>query len=154
MFKRLFILMVLFFSACAPAATDVEDARGALYAFFNSLNKGQYAEAVALYGGEYTVLADDNPELDPSDHTALWKNACTINGFQCLSVRTAIVKEMNTDEYVFIVEFNTADGDLFIWDPECDEINVDVPPFSLFEYQVKKNADGEYVVLDLPVYVP
>lgn len=152
--RRFFILMVLFLSACTTATDDVDHAREALFAFFNSLDQGRYAEAVELYGGEYEALVDDNPELDPGNHASLWKHACTVNGFQCLSIRTAIVKETSADEYVFVVEFNTADGGLFTWDPECDEIKVDVPPVSLFEYHVKKNADGKYVVLDLPVYVP
>ncbi|NUQ86747.1 MAG: hypothetical protein HUU11_18770 [Anaerolineales bacterium] len=148
------MLMALFLSACAPVSNDAEPARQALVAFFDSLNQGQYAEAAESYGGDYEVLIYHNPTLDPDDHAALWMNACTINGAQCLPVRTATLKEQFGDEYVFVVEFSNPDGTLFVLGPCCGGSETDFPPVSQFEYRVQKTADGKFVVLDLPVYVP
>ncbi len=105
MYMRFFILIALFLSACVPVNGDVEQAQQTLVAFFDSLNQGQYAEAVELYGGDYEVLTDNNPSLDPSDYVALWKNACTINGAQCLPVRTATLERKVGDVCLFIVEY-------------------------------------------------
>ncbi len=117
--------------------------------FFNALNKGEYEEAAELYGGSYEALISMNPDLDPNDHAALWKNACEVNGFQCLSVRQiSFRRETKEGEYVFAVTFNAADGSLFVQQAE-DGLSV-----SEFEYRVLEGADGVWRVMDLPPYVP
>ncbi len=154
MYMRFFILIALFLSACVPVNGDVEQAQQTLVAFFDSLNQGQYAEAVELYGGDYEVLTDNNPSLDPSDYVALWKNACTINGAQCLPVRTATLERKVGDVCLFIVEFSNPDGTLFVLGPCCGGSETDFPPVSQFEYRVQRTTDGKFVVLDLPIYIP
>jgi hypothetical protein len=154
MFKRYFLLLILILGACAPAGDATDRARKTLVAFFDLLNQGQYAEADELYGGDYEVLIYYNPALDPGDHAALWRNACTINGAQCLPVRVATLKEQSGDEYIFTVEFNNTDGTLFVLGPCCGATENEMPPVSEFEYRVQKAADERFVVLDPPVYVP
>lgn len=151
---RLLIVMALFLCSCLPPSDETDQARQALVAFFDLLSQGQYAEADELYGSDYEVLMYYNPTLDPSDHAALWGNACTINGAQCLPVRAARLKEQAGDEYIFTVEFSNPDGTLFVLGPCCGATETEMPPASQFEYRVQKTADGKFVVLDLPVYVP
>jgi hypothetical protein len=124
--------------------------------FFERLSAGWYQEVSPLYGGSYQVLVDNNPGLDPQDHAALWKNACTANGFQCLRVRSARLLE-NVEaqaEYRFLVEFSTPDGELFVRGPCCGASETDMPPESEFLFTVVRREDGAYRVQDLPVYVP
>jgi hypothetical protein len=144
----------LFLGACFPVNTDAEQARQTLVTFFEALNQARYEDAIDLYGGSYEIMIDHNPILDPDDHIALWKNACTINGAQCLIVRSSTLKEINGDEYVFIIEFSNPDGTLFVLGPCCGGSATDFPPVSQFEYRVQKMSDGKFVVLDLPIYVP
>jgi hypothetical protein len=150
--KSAFLIMVALAvslsGACAPTIGDSEQAQKNLVAFFEFLNQGDYDKAVELYGGSYEVLIDLNPTLNPDDRSALMKNGCEINGFQCLTVRTADFKGKTVKgEYIFIVHFNDADDNLFI------QQTPDAPPVFIFEYRVLRGEDGTYRVLDLPVYV-
>ncbi|MEW5941620.1 MAG: hypothetical protein AB1750_18290, partial [Chloroflexota bacterium] len=121
----------------------------AVSAFFDALNKGQYDQAAEWYGGDYESLAAMNPDLDPNDHAALWKRACEVNGFQCLTVRfISFHEETERGEYVFIVGFNAPDGSLFV------QQAGDGSSVSEFGYRVLAGADGVWRVIDLPVYVP
>jgi hypothetical protein len=155
MFKRYFLLLVLLLGACAPAEDATDQARQTLVAYFDALNQADYERTIDLYGGSYEGMIDSNPSLDPNDHLALWKNACTINGNECdLLVRTMTFKERTGDEYSFIIEFKNPDGTLFTLGPCCGGSATDHPPVSEFEYRVKKLSSGTFVVLDMPVYVP
>lgn len=155
MFKRYFLLLVLILSACAPAEDAADQARQALVAYFDALNRADYEATVELYGGSYDGMIDSNPSLDPNDRPVLWENACTINGNKCdLLVRTMEFKERRGDVYSFIVEFNNPDGTLFVLGPCCGATETEMPPVSQFEYRVMKTTDGKFVVLDMPVYVP
>jgi len=74
-------------------------AHNILLQFFDHLHVGRYEEAVNLYGGDYQLLVDQNPETDPADHAALMKNACMYNGYQCLKVKLAgIERKPSPDE--------------------------------------------------------
>ncbi|NWG34072.1 MAG: hypothetical protein HXY42_06485 [Chloroflexi bacterium] len=155
MFKRCFILLVLFLSACAPSKGETEQAHETLAAYFDALNQADYEMVIELYGGSYEGMINSNPSLDPDDRLALWKNACTINGNKCdLQVRTMTFGEGTDDTYSFIVEFNNPDGTLFTLGPCCGARAGDFPPVSEFEYRVRKLSSGKFVVLDMPVYVP
>jgi hypothetical protein len=139
-----------------PAPADQELALESLTSFFDHLSAGRYEEASQLYGGSYEVLIATNPALDPQDHAALLRNACTTNGFQCLRVRSARA-EMHVAsrmEFRFMVEFSTPDGRLFIRRQCCGASETDMPPQSEFLFTVTMSKDGEYRVQDLPVYVP
>ena len=122
--------------------------------FFSNLVQGDYQSAAGLYGGSYEILVADNPALDPDDHVGLWKNACVVNGFQCLAVRTVTFNELNQKGvYIFTVEFNNPDGRLFELGACCGETPTTPPQFQ-FEYRVVESDEEIFLVLDLPVYIP
>ena len=139
MFKKYFtmiinILVVLLLGSCATNTSKQEQARQALQVFFECLAGGEYEAAVALYDGSYETLVSFNPVLSPNDQAALWQSGCQANGLQCLTVRTALFKEVsNTGEYIFTIEFNAHDGSLFVLDACCGE-NSTTPAESQFEY--------------------
>ena len=130
------------------------EAHDVLVDFLTLLQEKKYAEAVPLYGGEYEALQVFNPEIDPDDHLALWTWACDNLLLQCLEVRSATFKELRGDSYVFQVEFNNPDGSLFVRGPCCGASETEMPPVSQFEYLVSRDADGRFVVMNTPPYVP
>jgi hypothetical protein len=148
--------------ACTPAnknetsAEGLEKAHSTLIKFFDLLNDREYEKAAALYGGEYQGLRDWNPLLDPQDHAALLKNACELNGLQCLRVKRIVdEKVVSSAEYRFTVEFMNEDGSLFVLGPCCGANATDMPPQSQFDYyRVIRDCTGKFLVVDLPVYVP
>ena len=130
-------------------------ARSALMQFFDHLHTGRYQEAVNLYGGSYQVMIDQNPTINPADHVALMKSACTTNGFQCLQLKVAgIDGKPSPNEYLFTVQFQNDDGSLFELGPCCGASETEQPPVSLFEVRVMQVAEGEFRVLDMPPYMP
>jgi hypothetical protein len=159
MFKKYFtliinILVVLLLGSCASNTGKQEQAHQALQVFFERLAGGEYEAAVALYDGSYETLVSFNPALNPNDQAALWQSGCEVNGLQCLTIHAATFKELsNTGEYIFTIEFNAHDGSLFVLDACCGE-NPTKPPQSQFEYRVVEGWDGQFRVLDLPVYIP
>ena len=149
------LAITILLASCAPSLTqEVESAKQTVITYFDLLSKGEYAAADALYGGDYEALASVNPVLDPADHAALWQNGCHLNGWQCLSVRSAILKEQHGDVFTFLVEFNNSDGSLFVRGPCCGASETEMPPESTFEFRVIKSVEGHFKVLDLPVFVP
>jgi len=155
----LLLFIVIFIIGCAPKAkpTQVatsEEPQSALVNFFSLLNTKKYAEADSLYGGDYEQLQVFNPDVDASDHATLWQKACEMSGLQCLQVRTAMLTHQESDTYVFQVEFNNSDDSLFVLGPCCGSNETEMPPVSQFEYTVMKNAEGKFVVMNLPPYVP
>ncbi len=158
-FKRLLALVILLLtagltSACGVSAGDSDKAQQALVTFFEQLNRGDYEEAVKWYGGSYETLISFNPDQDPDDLTGLWENGCQINGLQCLPVRIVTFNERTfKGEYIFTVEFETPDGALFVLEACCGE-NPTTPPQFQFEYRVVEGGDGQFRVLDMPVYMP
>ena len=160
------LLLILFLIGCVSQPTNTaqftqtslpstaSEAQAVLIKFFELLNTKQYAEADSLYSGSYEGLQDNNPSVDLSDHAKLLANACEINGHKCLLARAAIFKELRGDKYVFQVEFSNPDGSLFVRGPCCGANETDMPPESQFEYGVARNADGKFLVMELPPYVP
>jgi hypothetical protein len=121
--------------------------------FFSYLHDGMYAEASHVYGGSYQELADINDLIDPLDHTALWQNACKVNGFQCLYVGSIGPKGKNTSpEFTFLVGFMDDEGNTFQQEACCGDTSA--TPQVEFEYLVRKMEDGQFKVMDLPVYIP
>ena len=149
-----FLVIATLLAACAPAPASEETAAQTLVTFFDRLNQGQYAEADSLYGGDYETLTNWNPDLDSSDHAALWERGCLQNGLQCLTVQSATFKGHHGDIYIFFVEFSTADGSLFVRGPCCGATETEMPSESNFEFRVAEIAAGQFKVLDMPVYVP
>jgi hypothetical protein len=152
------LLFGLILAACGSKASTpapAQAARQALEAYFSALSVGHYTDAAALYGGDYQVLADNNPDLDPNDHAALFQNACQINGFVCnLAIKDYVSESQPSEaEFVFTVEFQTPDGALFSLGPCCGADPTEMPPATQFEYHVQV-VDGKYLVMDLPVLQP
>jgi hypothetical protein len=131
-----------------PMATDLDLAREALIGYFAALNEGRYADAVELFGGSLEYPISVNPDIDPGDPVALMEAACT-RQLQCLRVLSIPAEEAVSDsEFRFMVEFQTADGELFALRAE------DMPtPMSQFPYTVIKDGDA-FRVQELPVYMP
>lgn len=137
-----------------PPTDNAEQARQALITFFAHLRRGRYPEAATLYGGNYEALIEANPELDPQEHAALLQAACSVNGYQCLGVRNAVLEtQLSPTGYQFVVEFENADGSLFALEGCCggDETN---PAQSQFVYTLLPDGAGGFLVQELPVYVP
>jgi hypothetical protein len=159
-YHALSVILTLLLAACAvtpPAATsqDERTAHDVLQTFFNLLNESQYAEAVSLYGGIYDTMRDNNPSIPPADLVALMRNACEINGVQCLKPRSiTLEKTTSSGEFLFQVEFQNKDGSLFIRGPCCGASPTDQPPQSVFLYTVVKTPQGHFQVMDMPPYVP
>ena len=164
--RFVFFFVLIFLASCAaqpintpqptqtsPSPEEIK-AVHALATFLRLLHDKNYADAVPLYGGEYEALQVFNPEIDPSDHVALWTWACENQLLQCLAVRSAELSHQEGDTYVFQVEFNNPDGSLFVLGPCCGANETEMPPASQFEYTVTKNAEGKFVVMNLPLYVP
>ena len=130
-------------------------ARQVLLGYFQALNQGNYAQAVAYYGGDYEVLTDNNPTIPSEEHPALFQAACRMNGFQCFLPINRIVDVQQTapGEYQFLVEFKDPNGGVFEQGPCCGADPDSQPPVSLFSFAVKEEK-GKFLVQDLPVYVP
>ncbi len=123
--------------------------------FFDLLQAGDYAEAAGYYGGSYELLTGYNPNVDPSDLATLWRNGCSANGLNCLTVR-ALTPAASEEPGViaFDVQFSTREGELFVIGPCCGADETEQPPVSLFTVRVARGDDGRYRVIDLPPYRP
>jgi len=164
----LFVFAVVITSAtCTPAAAGVTPtlnlspsddealAVDALYAFFDALEGGNYAGAAELFGGSYEVLRGYNPTVAADDFATLWRNGCSINGLNCLKAgKVTLADRPAAGKYVFNVEFQTREGELFVVEPCCGATETDQTPLSVFPILVARGEDGRYRVLDLPPYTP
>jgi hypothetical protein len=138
----------------SPNAEENQVALETLSQFFEFLHDGQYEQAAELYSGSYEMLLDANPNLDPEDHAALLKNGCEINGLQCLRLYEAVLQEQSVpNEFHFLVEFENDDGTRFVRGPCCGATETEMPSEWQFPFIVKR-IDGQFLVMDLPVYVP
>lgn len=155
--------LLILLTSCTPKATPLAptslpstatEAQGTLINFFELLNSKQYADADLLYGGDYEQLKIFSSDTAPTDHAKLWADACQLAGLQCLEVRSATFKNLQGDTYIFQVEFSNPDGSLFVLGPCCGANETEMPPVSQFEYAVARNASHQYVVMNLPPYVP
>jgi len=168
MIKYIFLLVTILLASCAaqpvaPTPTQpelttlpstVSEASQVLIDFLNLLHTENYADAAPLYGGDYEQLQVFNPEIDPNDRVALWSWVCDNQLLQCLEVRSITFQEIVGDSYTFQVEFNNPDGSLFVLGPCCGANETEMPPVSQFEFTVTRNADGKFVVMNTPPYVP
>lgn len=134
---------------------DEAIARQSLAEFFTLLHAGQYGAASELFGGSYETMIDHNPMVDPTDHASLFRNACTINGAQCLPLAgEPVLLRSATNEFLFSVQFELEAGSVFELGPCCGEDGSNQEPQSVFEYLVMRTEAGDFLVMDLPVYVP
>lgn len=134
------------------SSADGDIAEDTLMRFFSLLNQGKYADAAALYGGEYEMLINYNPTSDPADHAHLLEMGCTVNGLQCLPARSIQTAAECSNSFEFSVQFENPGGNLFIQNPGGDWPEGTLPR-STFQYTVVKTEDG-FFVQELPIYVP
>jgi hypothetical protein len=155
---RYFIILcqiaVLVSCSPLPVASEADEARNTLVNFLTLLNEGRYEQAAPLYEGEYESLQVFNPQIDPADQVALWAWACDNRLLQCLEVLSVTLQHQEDDTYVFQVEFNNPDGSLFVRGPCCGANETEMPPESQFEFTVVRDAEGKFVVMNAPPYVP
>jgi len=162
----MFILLTACTAEATPtdtnqAATDASPtaspplAQETLVTFFALLHQGRYEEAIPLYGGDYELMQTWNLDVDPADAVTLWQYACEFNGLMCLPILNIVSQtQISPTEIHFLVEFQNDDGSRFILGPCCGTSEEDMPPVSQFEYTVVLGGDGQYRVVELPVYVP
>jgi hypothetical protein len=133
----------------------IETAKDVLMTFFKLLHEGKYSRAENYYGGDYEVMWDLNPSIAPDDHTALFRNACTVNGAQCLEIRKITFQNQPSPaEFRFFVEFSNEDGSLYSRDPCCGDDDPNHVDQTEFIYTVRLECTGNYKVLELPVFGP
>lgn len=154
-----FFLIIFFLVGCSipgrpGTGVELEGARQALINFFALLHDQQYDKAIDYYGGDYVELRGVNPDIVPYYRDVLLRQACTVNGFLCMDVKSIIDEEqIDSETFRFTVEFQNNDGSLFILGPCCGATEEIMPSRSEFEYTVKF-IEGRFQVMELPVYVP
>ena len=150
-------LLISLLASCQPttaSSTELEQATGALQSYFQALSEGRYADAVNLYGGSYEPLTGYNPAINVQEYARLFGLGCAANGLQCLKLNEILQSEkLSGDTYQFLVTFTGRDGQVFVLGPCCGADETQMPPISQFTYTVKR-VDGNFKVMDLPVYVP
>jgi hypothetical protein len=153
----------LLLGACAPRliptstqeANDAQIAKETLLRFLSDLHEGGYEEAAALYGGTYDTMIGHNESVSPADHVSLMRNACEINGAQCLEVENAKLNNQPAPgQFTFSLRFRQQDGTIYSRGPCCGASESDEPPQSTFLLTVKKTPDGSFLVMDMPPYSP
>ncbi|KPJ90430.1 MAG: hypothetical protein AMJ53_13575 [Gammaproteobacteria bacterium SG8_11] len=134
---------------------DGDKAQKTLISFFDLLHDGDYGSAAALYGGDYEVIRNHNPGIPPYDHAALFRNACTINGAQCLRVhKVNFLEQPSPAEFHFSVQFANEDGYLFWRGPCCGDDRPEMQRQDEYVYTVRLECTGSYLVMEMPVYLP
>ncbi len=155
------ILLIFFASACttkgisSPTSTTTNDqiACQVLTDFLHALYAKNYEQAASLYGGTYEIMMAHNPTISPAAHSFLLKNACTINGAQCLEPRSIVLEEkISPVKFLFHVEFQNSDGSLFVQGPCCG--GMEPKERSSFLFEVSMNPEGKFQVLNMPPYLP
>ncbi len=141
------LLLVLALTGCTAGESD--KAQTALKDYFIYLSQGEFGQAAEHYGGDYDVLADWNPDVDPTDHARLLEMGCLVNGLQCLPIREIGAIEHSADGvYELYVQFENQDGSLFV-------LNAADPAEtkSTFKYTVFLSGEN-FLVRELPLYLP
>lgn len=137
------------------APDDLQTARQALTDYLTALSQGRYADASALYGGDYKLLRQNNPDIAKKDLAALFEAACTKNGYICtLTIKNEVsAAQISETQFRFSIEMQAQDGSLFALGPCCGADPQKEPPVTQFDFIVA-NVKGKMLVLSLPVYTP
>ena len=151
--RFLLALVLILLASCTPL-TEASQAQQVLERYFSALAAGDYATADSLYGGDYQIFLDWNHDLTLDDHATLWERACHWNGLNCLAVRSSKLIAQQYDIFTFSVEFSNPDGSLYVLGPCCGSDETTMPPLLRFDIRVRRDANGQFKVLDLPVYSP
>jgi hypothetical protein len=153
------LLIFILLTGCTPrghveTGGNIDSARQSLLDFFSLLHDRQYDRAMDYFGGDYEELRYMNPDVPGHYRDALLRQACTVNGFLCLEVKSVLQEEqLDEQTYRFTVEFKNEDGSLFILGPCCGATEEEMPSKSDFQYTVMLR-EGRYQVMQLPIYVP
>jgi hypothetical protein len=152
----LIILISICINACALNPVEQEKAAGeVLNEYFSSLFTGSYDRAAELYGGSYEALEQMNPEVDPDDHSALLEQACKVNGFVCLRLKSSVLSAQPSEElFIFKVSFEAENGKAYERLPCCGDSTPGEAGRSEFEYSVVRGEDGQFRVMELPLMEP
>jgi len=133
-------------TASSDRDSELQSAQIALENFFNYLANEQYEEAVVLYGWGH----DDDPgnnlqTWNGNNDAETFKNYCESVG-TCLKIKVLTGAEIGSDEYKFIVQFLTDEGEIYEHPSVLDfETSTD------FNFKVKK-IDGQFKVINPPLY--
>lgn len=126
-----------------------QDPRQALDDFLTYLHEGQYEEAAELYGGDYEMLEEYNPNVNPQNRSELLARYCTINGGMCLEPKIMDLQTFSEDHFTGTVRFFYSDGDVYKVGPFAGEEGE--PTIFEADYDVIKINDN-YKVMQLPPY--
>ncbi len=136
----------------AEFATGPEQqARNALVAFFDHLDRQQYSDAAALFGGE----ANQSGRVpQPGESLAdFLQSLCTTKLF-CLPVAEITdTIQVSENEYLFYVVFVNKAGTRLEGGACCGGDPAAAPTIWQFAYPVEK-IDGAWKVMRLPLYFP
>ncbi|HSQ17673.1 MAG TPA: hypothetical protein VLM83_08255 [Anaerolineales bacterium] len=129
--------------------TDEAQARNALLGFFASLSAGEYAQAAALFGGEFE---DTTRPPEPGESPeAYWADIC--NFLCCLPIaEVTAVEQVSADEYRFYVVFAHPLGGRLDRVPCCSAFSAAHPPVWQFAYPVQR-VDGVWKVMRAPLFI-
>lgn len=141
--------------------TDLDAAREILVKYFDILSVKQYSEAIKYYGNGYygnlyAILHDYNGDIAADNHAELMKRGCEVNGFQCLKIKEIVSQQqISSTDFKFIVQFVNNDGTLFKSGPCCQPLleEKEADLYTDFVQRVKR-VEGNFLVVDGPIYVP
>ena len=120
--------------------------------YFQAVSAADYTTAVALYGGDYDDMIGSNPTVDPSDHVALFRDACAYQ-LQCQLRIGRILPGQYTapSQFEFHLELRTPEGNIFTLEGCCGDDSGQV--VRLFRFTVADDGNG-LRVMTRPVYMP
>lgn len=148
------LAILLAAAGCAPSPEETSaQAEAVAREYFSSLSEGRFADAAAVYGGNFEELSAINPDLDPLDQAGLLERWCRQNGGVCLPIREVVSRDVLEDGAIRLrVQFSNPDGSLFEIGPCCGEVDTGQRT-NEFDYVVR-SVDGDLRVLQLPPFVP
>ena len=128
--------------------SELQTAQTVLENFFTYLANKQYEKAAALYGWGHDDDPGNNLQTWPRVNNAeTFKNYCQSVG-TCFKTKILTGAEIGGDEYKFIVQFLTDEGEIYEHPSVLDfETSTD------FDFKVKK-IDGQFKVINPPLYRP
>jgi hypothetical protein len=135
---------------------DMEQAHGALVAYFEALYRGDYQTAANYYGGSYYNLRWMYPDVDPDDRAALLASACLADSryaFRCWRVKDVLEAQYDPpDTYALTVRFADEQGNLLTGGDNRTATPCQPPdcPRTKYLYTVVKTG-GEFRVMQLLV---
>ena len=133
------------------AATDEEQARNVLLAFFADLSTGNYEQAAAYFGGKEIEYARE--PMPGETMGEYWEYICT-TVLWCIPVTDITdTEQVSESEIIFHVVFMQPDGSRFMIGACCGGDPAATPPVWQFAYPVQK-IDGVWKVMRGPLFTP